>query len=154
MVDMSCEILRHFSTVPTIKKVLSYPIIRAEILTALTNDKQADGVWYDTILRAVAPFLRVAITREIISARRHDSLLHDILNDKNQYLTEMVDAFLVHLRKSITYFLYYSPNDYHLNSLDGIIRKKLRRNVATVSGVEYKYLSMDILNLRINTSIP
>lgn len=186
MVDMSCKILRHFSTVPTIKKVLSYPIVGEEILLALTKDKHADGVWYDTILQAVAPFLReaineydvhlranrsrevavtevakalkspicVTVTKGIMLARRYDNFLHDMLNDKNQYLTEMVEAYLIHFRKSITYFLYYSPKEYQRNSLNGLVRRQLRNIIKSVTGVQHEILGIDIVNLRINASLP
>merc|ERR1712150_365551 len=58
-IDIACDTLLRFSTVPSIKRALSYPVVREEIRIAL-NDKP-DIAWHTNILKAIAPFLREGI---------------------------------------------------------------------------------------------
>ena len=53
MVDVSCEILNHFSMVPSIKKALSHRIVKEEIFTALTRGTGNDVSWHEKIIKAI-----------------------------------------------------------------------------------------------------
>lgn len=61
MVDTASEMLKHFSSAPTIRKALSYPIVKDEIFTALKKQTGGNVSWYDAMIEAIAPFLREGI---------------------------------------------------------------------------------------------
>jgi len=186
MVDVSCEILNHFSMVPSIKKALSHRIVKEEIFTALTRGTGNDVSWHEKIIKAIAPFLREGInddydqrianqstdnaiaevcramiypigssvTNTIQSARQYDDLLHNIKTDNKQNLQVMIEALNVNLRKSISYSLYHSPEDYQVNRLTPLLKKKFNSAFKKVVGRSHRYHAHALLYKKIRASIP